>query len=90
MCAICGTQCDEWLTEARAVTDEPVMTEPMYRVRAQVNENGHPLYAVGALITLQEAVLRDLPGAKEQAVNPQVTKPTQSAENRDAPQGSDR
>lgn len=91
MCALCGTRCDDWLTDARGLTMDEHMGEPMYRIRSQVNEDGRPLYSEGQLITLQEAVLRDLPGARQQATVPLMErKPVHSAEDRDAPRGSDR
>ena len=89
------------MQDAQPVLMEAPVTEPMYRVRAQVDENGSPLYAPGVLIPLQEAVLRNLPGAHEQATkgglptmaaetHDPVNKPTRSAEDRDAPRGGDR
>lgn len=101
-CGVCGqSPCSDYMNDTVAVLMEPPVTEPMYRVRAQVNEDGKPVYAPGALITLQEAVLRNLPGSHEQALkgglptmaaetHDPVNKPTRSAEDRDMPRGEDR
>lgn len=96
-CAICGSDpCSDYLNDARGLHWDEHMGEPMYRVRAQVTEDGRPIYSTGQLITLHEAVLRGLPGAVDQVTKggvptmAPVNKPTRSAEDRDAPRGGDR
>lgn len=84
MCVICGQDlCDTYLEGAIPVLDETPASERMYRVRSEVSENGRLLYAPGHMIPLQEAILRGLPGAVEQA-----TAHPASPENRDAKPGS--
>lgn len=76
---LCGQDpCSDYLEGTIPVLDETPPTERMYRVRAEISEGGRLLYHPGHLIPLQEAILRGLPGALEQA----TAHP--SPENRDA------
>lgn len=86
MCEICGqNDCEMYLEGAVPVLDDTPPSERMYRCRSEISENGHLLYATGHLIPLQEAILRGLPGALEQATAHPV-----SPENRDALPGGTR
>lgn len=83
-CMLCGADpCSDYLDNTVPVLDETPPTERMYRVRSEISENGRLLYHPGHMITLQEAVLRNLPGAVEMATHP-------SPENRDALPGETR
>lgn len=84
MCFLCGQDdCEMYLEGAVPVLDDSPPTERMYRCRSEISENGRLLYAPGHLIPLQEAILRGLPGALEQATAHPV-----SSENRDAQAGA--
>ena len=85
-CAICDREdCEDvYLEGAIPVLDDSPPSERMYRVRTEISENGRLLYPPGHMIPLQEAILRGLPGAVEQAtMHP-------SPENRDAEPGETR
>lgn len=77
-CLLCGRDdCEDvYLEGTIPVLDDSPPTERMYRCRSEISENGRLLYHPGHLIPLQEAVLRNLPGAREQAT-------AHSPENRD-------
>lgn len=82
-CMLCSQEpCSDYLANTTAVLDETPPTERMYTVLSELSEDGRLLYHPGHKIPLQEAVLRGLPGAREQATG------VASPENRDALTGA--
>jgi hypothetical protein len=69
-CDLCGQDpCSDFLDDSVPVFDETPPTERVYRVRSEITEDGRLILQPGQIITLQEAVLRNLPGAHEMATH---------------------
>lgn len=91
VCPLCGAEGSSCATTILAAGPLIDMTEPeverKYRVREAIWEGGRQVYHKGALIALQEAVLRGLPDAAQIAAG---KKPTHALEDRAEHPGENR